>query len=257
MDLEPFDILITRSYAHSQEEQDNSPDWAKLRALYKKNYIQGASHQRIPKKIHQIWLGSELPEKYKRLTDTWRQFHPEWEYRLWTDKDVDSITLEKRNIFNACNNNGMKSDILRYEILRQQGGIYIDTDFECLKPFDDLIYLDFFTGIAYDSNVILYNGLIATVPHHPVIEMCASSLNTSYRGNDAMGIIEATGPYYFTRCFLSSVTKDTDGVVAFPMGFFYPLPNNITWDVDIKDYLCTYSYAIHHWGVSWMKIKKQ
>jgi len=256
MGLEPFNILITRSYAYNQEEQDNSPDWAKLRALYENNYAQGITSMRIPKKIHQIWFGGDLPNGYKRFTDTWKQFHPEWEYKLWTDMDVDSIRFEKKGIFNACNNNGMKSDIFRYEILRQQGGIYIDTDFECLKPFDDLTYLDFFTGIAYDGNAILYNGLIATIPHHPIIEMCASSLNTQYRGNDAMGIIRATGPYYFTRCFFSSVTKDTERVVAFPMGFFYPLPNNITWDVDIKDYLCTYSYAVHHWGVSWMKINK-
>jgi mannosyltransferase OCH1-like enzyme len=32
-----------------------------------------------------------------------------------------------------------KTDILRFEILYQFGGLHKDTDFECLKPIDDLI----------------------------------------------------------------------------------------------------------------------
>jgi len=256
MDLKSFETLITRSYAYSQQEQDTSADWATLRALYNNNYTHDITHSTIPRKIHQIWLGSTLPDRYKKLTDTWKQLHPDWEYKLWTDADVPNIDIEKINIFKACNNNGMKSDILRYEILRQHGGIYVDTDFECIKSFDDLMYLEFFTGISYDSNACLYNGLIATTPHHPIIEACVNNLNTQYRGNGAMEIIDATGPYYFTRCFLSFVTKDTKHVVAFPMGFFYPKPNNVTENVDKKDYLCTYSYAIHHWGISWLKTNK-
>src|ERR1700722_16260603 len=32
----------------------------------------------IPKIIHQIWLGSPLPEKYKALQATWLNHHPDW-----------------------------------------------------------------------------------------------------------------------------------------------------------------------------------
>ena len=31
---------------------------------------------------------------------------------------------------------GEKSDIFRYEILYRFGGVYVDTDFECIKPFE-------------------------------------------------------------------------------------------------------------------------
>jgi mannosyltransferase OCH1-like enzyme len=251
---ESYGELIGRSYGYSWEEQENSPGWAVVRALYEKNYVQSIeTAERIPKKIHQIWLGSKLPDKYKRFTETWQQFHPAWEYRLWEDNDADSIKMANKDVFDTCNNNGMKSDILRYEILRQQGGIYVDTDFECLKAFDDLLYLNFFTGISYDAAMVLYIGLIATIPNHPIIVHCCNDMHTNYNGNDAMTIMDLTGPYYFTRCFLKAVNKDTEGVVAFPPDFFYPLPNNIRGVDNPYRFVRPCSYAIHMWNVSWLK----
>lgn len=254
MQKEAFDIAISRSYGYDSKEQATSPDWALVRDLYENNYMsQDNISYKIPKKIHQIWLGGRLPDKYKKLTSTWRLLHPEWEYHLWGDNAADDLEMANKGIFGACRNKGMKSDIMRYEILRQQGGLYVDTDFECVKPFDDLMYLDFFAGISYDGNMVLYNGLIATIPNHPIITRCNSNLTTKYTGDNAMDIINETGPYYFTRCFLAETHRDTKGTVAFPMGFFYPIPNNVQGHVDLSVYLCPYSYAAHHWEISWMK----
>lgn len=65
---------------------------APLRALYEQNIkrlLTPNKQCRIPKKIHQIWLGSPLPEKFARLAATWKQHHPDWEYmQLWTDQDI-------------------------------------------------------------------------------------------------------------------------------------------------------------------------
>jgi len=254
MVVESFDILISKSYGYDSVKQANSPAWAMVKSLFENNFMpEPTGVHKIPKKIHQIWLGGRLPEKYVRLTKTWQEFHPTWEYRLWTDRDADRIQMSKRNIFDACVNKGMKSDILRYEILSQQGGLYVDTDFECLRAFDDFMYLDFFAGISYDGDMVLYNGLIATIPHHPIIELCSDALNKKYAGKCAMTIMNATGPYHFTRCFLARVTKDTKGVIAFPMGFFYPIPNYVMDEVNLSDYLYPYSYAVHYWNISWLK----
>ena len=32
-----------------------------------------------------------------------------------------------------------RADVLRYEILRRHGGVYVDVDVECLRPLDDLL----------------------------------------------------------------------------------------------------------------------
>jgi mannosyltransferase OCH1-like enzyme len=250
---EDFDTLIRRSYNYSKKEQDTSSDWALARELYVNNYL-GCDDkiERITPKIHQIWLGGKLPEKFQKWCNTWREFHPHWEYRLWTDDDLPNIEITKREMFDASTNQGMRSDILRYEILRQEGGLYVDTDFECLKPFDDLLYLRFFVGISTDADMQTYCGLIGSEPYGHVITTCVNDLRGAYTGNDGNKIMDATGPFYITRCLLAGAREHPEGVVAFPMDFFYPFPNNMRFTNTSKEYIKDFSYAIHHWKTSWL-----
>lgn len=255
--IDDYDIMLKRSYGYDKEYQDNSVDWALARSLYEHNFLQATDKtDRIPKKIHQIWLGSELPEEYRKFTDSWKFFHPDWEYKLWRDSDVIGFNMIRRVEYDKATNQGMKSDILRYEILRQFGGIYVDTDFECLKSFNDLMYLDFFTSLSYDLEMQLYIGLIASIPNHPVITKCVESLTTSYRGDSSSVIMSNTGAYHFTKCFLSQIKENANGVVAFPMDFFYPLPNSKRDTLLPYIYTKPFSYAIHHWKISWVKRKQ-
>jgi len=70
----------------------------------------------IPKIIHQIWLGSPLPEKYKQLQKSWLKYHPDWHYYLWTEKEIAAFGLTNQALYDATSNYGEKSDIARYEI---------------------------------------------------------------------------------------------------------------------------------------------
>ena len=250
-----YDALIRNSYDYNQERQDNSPGWAVMRALYEKNYVQSKdSDQRIPKKIHQVWLGSPFPEKYRKWADSWKEFHPDWVYKLWTDANIDEVDLPDRNLFNSIRSMGQKSDYLRYHILNQFGGLYIDTDFECLKPFDSLSYLDFYTGIGFPGEVELYIGLIACAPNHFIIKSIVDSITVT-RDTKWQKIFESTGAWFFTRKFLELVTKDTERIVAFPPDFFYPFPNNHRTVTEPYSYVKPCSFAIHHWEVSWLNKK--
>jgi mannosyltransferase OCH1-like enzyme len=251
--VENFDQLIEKSYGFNKQIYINSNEWQTAKCLYDNNYIGDTMNTpKIPKKIHQIWLGSDLPDKFKKFTESWKVLNPDWEYKLWTDNDVNTIKITKRRLFDFASNLGMKSDILRYEILKQFGGIYVDTDFECLKSFDDLINLEFFTGVSYDDVFVNYMGIIGSIPNHLIINACVNSMETLYNGGRARNIMNLTGPYYFTRCFNSEVTKETKGVVTFPMDFFYPFPNN-KLDQEPYQFVKPFSYAIHHWAVSWVK----
>src|ERR1700733_22270 len=60
--------------------------WTLLKRLYTRALSRSPdSKARIPKTIHQIWLGGPLPEKYLNLQRSWQRQNPDWEYRLWTD----------------------------------------------------------------------------------------------------------------------------------------------------------------------------
>jgi mannosyltransferase OCH1-like enzyme len=73
----------------------------------------------IPKVLHFIWLGGNIPSKYIPMIDSWRQYHPLWDVRLWGDEDIISFETSNPKLFEILRNApnyGMKSDILRYEV---------------------------------------------------------------------------------------------------------------------------------------------
>jgi len=45
---------------------------------------------RIPRVLHQIWLGSPLPPRFAVLRARWRALHPRWRPVLWTDTEIDA-----------------------------------------------------------------------------------------------------------------------------------------------------------------------
>ena len=141
--------------------------------------VQQAPIDAIPKIIHQIWLGTPLPVRYQQFQATWKKFHPDWEYRLWTDADVEDFHMINRKAFDKSVNYAERANIFRYEILDRFGGLYVDTDFECLQPFDLVhSFYEFYTGMAtVDRITLINNGLIASIPGHPILKACIANLN--------------------------------------------------------------------------------
>jgi hypothetical protein len=74
---------------------------------------------KIPRIIHQIWLGpSPLPEQDAAYVETWKQLHPDWEHRLWTEDDLagDTGRPETRERLRVP---AERSDLLRLELVVQ------------------------------------------------------------------------------------------------------------------------------------------
>ncbi len=234
-------------------------EWRLAKQLYEKYILSNqyySQETRIPKIIHHIWLGSSLPEQYRRFRETWIKFHPDWECILWTDKEIEAFGLQNKKLYDSVANYGAKSDIARCEILYRMGGLYIDTDFECLRSFDVLHHLlDFYTGIAFDKAATLFNGLIASVPGHPILKRCIESLSSTkpFRENSGT-IMQATGPFLLTRSFFNVVPSLNDSpIAAFPTAYFYAWPAAFRNQSNPKQWIRKESFALHHWAVSWSK----
>lgn len=251
-EVQSYDSIVRQSYKFDQSFYDHSEAYAILKALYNRNYLLTSGPDAIPKMIHQIWLGSEIPEQYKVWGETWKKFHPTWTYKLWTDKDVAEFGMVNQKPFNQSQNVGQKSDIFRQEILFRYGGLYVDTDFECLKPFDDLLYLDYFTSSGYAPDLELYIGLIGSIPNHGITKRSIFDMKFVPTKN-YKDMYHTTGSYFYSRCVIKELSKNTQGVVVFPPKFFYPWPNHKKANDDPYSYVKSYSYAIHHWEVSWAK----
>lgn len=114
----------------------------------------------IPKKIHYCWFGGKpLPEAMKRNIESWKKFCPGYEIICWDEKNYDinnSIPFVKQAY--ACKKFAFVSDYVRLEALYREGGIYMDTDVELVKPLDDFLHHRFFTSTEYIAdNVRILN----------------------------------------------------------------------------------------------------
>jgi len=246
-------------YKISVAEKDKN--WKLVKALYEEHIVKNPKYSeksRIPKIIHQIWLGGngKLPKKYHSLQKTWIDNHPDWEYMLWTEKEIEELGLINKKLFDETDNYGAKSDIARYEILYKIGGLYVDTDFECLRSLEIFNHLcDFYAGIVYNAQTQINNGLIGSIPGHPILKLCIDNLKPK-EGDKDDNIPKRTGPWHLTRNFILEVEKWNGPCVAFPVGFFYPWPhyhrhqNRLS---QIRKWIKPETYAIHHWHVAWNK----
>lgn len=236
------------------------------RMLYNKHYVKvplRAHTERIPKLIHQIWLGSPLPNKYKKWQSTWQNMGPDWQYKLWTDADVKELKLFNQNFYDSETNWGAKSDILRIEILYKYGGIYVDTDFECVDP--DLFRVfnsnfDFYAGF-HPADIKLFaleNALIASVPKHPILKGYIQELKNNYSIYN--NLLSRTGPGALTRIFFQYANGPGYKDIVFPPSFFYSLGYyyakecfkvGMTNEEIKKQCLKPESMAVHWWEGSW------
>lgn len=196
---------------------------------------------KIPKVIHRIWLGpEEMPAEYQGFGDSWRRHHPDWEFRLWTDADLPPLSCPDG--FARCRNFGEASDVLRYEILHQFGGVYVDTDVECLRPLDALIE-DATAFAAYARPKVIGSAIVGAVPGHPAI---ARTLEVVCSGAGSGTQVHATGPLALT-----GVLESAEDVELFGRETFYPLDY---WEIpftDLGESELGDAYAIHHWHATW------
>jgi mannosyltransferase OCH1-like enzyme len=248
-----FDLSM--KFSHGYQDRIENEQWDQLKKAYELFQHQKTKKVFIPKIIHQIWLGGEPPKHYKKFISRLKKMHPDWEYRLWKDDEID-FPLENRELFDQATNLGQKSDILRCEILKKYGGIYLDLDFYALKPFDELRGCDFFCGIVYDREPNLSNSIIGSTPNNPVINELLH-FRKGILSDNAMEIIDSTGPYHVTRAFFKYLpTMDT--IVAFPNSYFYPFPNfskDRVLGEEMTNYFQENTICCHLWHCSWLKKK--
>lgn len=189
-----------------------------------------------------------MPAEFERFGDSWRQLHPDWEMQLWTDANLP--LLRNRKSFDQAPSLAAKADILRYEILLRHGGVYVDTDFECLQAIDPLLVgLDCFVAqqkdLEADFGKFCYvnNALIGAVPGHALLRDLVELLESHIEGLPAdMPASFLTGPH-----FLTSVLQSHPSVKIFPAELFYPYTATERWR---RFERFPRAFGVHHWTLS-------
>jgi mannosyltransferase OCH1-like enzyme len=242
------------SYDYTNKKTDEE-SWNILSDRYNIIREQSIGSSKIPKIVHQIWLGGNMPEAERAMVNQVKSnLANGWTHILWTEDNINNLqNFYSRKLYDQTPNYGQKSDLLRYNILHELGGIYMDTDFILLKQFDELLDVDFFCGVSYDDYPSLFNGLIGSSAGNSLIKDLLE-LDRPLMYHDAMKLMDSTGPFFLTRKVFNHI-QHNKSICVLPNSFLYPLPNfdrSKSKGSDYKNYIENETICCHMWSSSWM-----
>ena len=124
----------------------------------------------IPKIIHFFWFGDkELPDRDKKNIETWKKYCPDYEIKLWNEKNYKIPDIQYVQDAYKRQKWGHVSDYARLDVLYQYGGIYFDTDVEVVKNLNPLLNLKGFIGFENGINLNTGQG-VGAEPGNSVIK---------------------------------------------------------------------------------------
>jgi mannosyltransferase OCH1-like enzyme len=184
-----------------------------------------------------------------------------WEVIIWDDEKIKNQIHIPHRLKSYCNDDNMKPafkvDILRYLVLNQIGGMYIDVDFEPLKKIPDIFFNFDFLGTVQINNEVA-NGFIYSKPNSDVLNEVISKLPDHLLKCKSEGLYVnknipyLTGPQYFNDICKNYI--DNYEYYFFSYQYFYPYwytePDRRYEEFSITSPM---SYSVHHWNASWTR----
>lgn len=200
----------------------------------------------IPRIFHHVWVsGDEMPAPVLEARQTWIDLHPDWEFRVWRLEDL--TWLRNQTLFDRAVPYSQKADFARYEVVDRFGGVYLDTDMECLRPLDSILEgCRFFSGREPSGNV--GSAIFGAVPAHPIVREVIERLPASCYFHETDQLSYTAGPMVLNRVLRDGSWEGQPDVRTFPAAYFFPYGG---WEPWRRNESFSRAYAVHHWGHSW------
>jgi mannosyltransferase OCH1-like enzyme len=199
--------------------------------------------QLIPKIIHQTYVNDSIPQHWQAPQKSCIDLHPDYEYKLWTDKKAREFIAAEYpwflETYDAYRYPIQRADSIRYFVLHHFGGIYIDLDDGCNRSLDPL--LAYPAWLRRTNPTGISNDAMGAIPRHPFFLKAIDSLPEYNRRwlLPYITVMASTGPLYLSIIWTHYMKTNPEGDarvrILFPDEY-----NNHPW-----------SFFTHHLGNSW------
>lgn len=160
-------------------------------------------------------------------------------------------------------------DAIRYLILEKIGGMYVDFDYESLRPMCDILEnktccfsLEKVVGGSLFQ--VFNNAMMMSIPNHPFMQKIVkfvfsrTTLIPQYT-NKNLTIFNTTGPYALNRLHETLTAEEKEDVYIIPSQFVSPFTGLEAEEVrlgvmnqELEDCLDD-AYAVHYYVSNWAK----
>lgn len=192
----------------------------------------------IPKVIHYCWYGKgEKPACFAQCYASWKTYAPDYEIIEWNESNTDMEenafmrqALEARNF-------PFVSDIARFRIIYDHGGVYLDTDVELKQPLDGL--LEHSSFFFFDAFGKIGTGFgFGACAGDPLVKRMLEDYEQRTFSSDQVKT-------------LLSTNVNTESIAAYLPDF---RDQNRTQYIGSSAFLSNYdyaNYALHHYTATW------
>ena len=211
----------------------------------------------IPKKIHYCWFGGRpLPNSAIKCIDSWKKHCPDYELFRWDESNYDVAKSDYMREAYEAGKWAFVSDYARLDLVYQHGGIYLDTDVEIIRPFDNLLVDRAFMGFESENQVNLGQGFGAEAEHPLIGEMINLYDSLKFKLQDGSLNLTACPEYQTAVLKKNGLSGNQEQIVGdahiYPIEYFCPKSLETG-----KIHITENSYSIHYFDASWMTPKQR
>jgi hypothetical protein len=219
----------------------------------------------IPKIIHYCWLSNDpFPKVIADCISSWKMHLPDYKFVLW---DTNKFNLEDniwvKQAFET-KKYAFAADYIRLYAVYNYGGIYMDTDVEVKKSFNDLLHLPYIIGTEGDG--IIEAGVFGAEKNADWLHDCLSYYDGKTFINNDGSFNTVTLP----KIMMQQVQRKRE-IVVLPKSEVIAAHQLETSKNKLflfpKEYFCaknlgtgvlentSETYSIHHFAMSWIPLK--
>ena len=211
----------------------------------------------IPKIIHYCWVGGNpKPKSVLYCIESWKKFCPDYEIIEWNETNYDFTKNKYMKQAYDEKKWGFVPDYARLDIIYNYGGIYLDTDVEIIKSFDNLLSNVAFAGFEKSDDGVWYVNCgqgFGAEPKNQAIKFIRDFYEgkTFYKEDGTLNLLPS--PHYTTDSLvdLGMVRKNEkqylDDITIYPSDVLCPKSMATGKIEKTKN-----TYSIHHFTASWM-----
>lgn len=211
----------------------------------------------IPRKIHYCWFGGkEKPADVLRYIETWRKHCPDYEIKEWNETNFDIRLNRYTEEAYTAGKWAFVSDVARLWALVHEGGIYMDTDVEVVRPLDELLKEKAFIGFE-GTRWIGTNIIGAEAGNSFLKDFLDDYNNRKFVGSNG-NFNQTTNVEEITKRFVARYSLVTNGkeqqageFIVYPTDYFSPYDY-----IDGRVHATKNTYSIHRFSQSWIKRSK-